>query len=210
VRIRHAAGSTRSGSGESRRGEGGETLVEVLVMIVLMGVGFAAIFSGLMTVSRINDANARRTKASDAIQSWAEGLQQPARSLTGSPTNPYTYVDCATAATYGREGQPNNLMPTSWANEPMNQAPVKVEYLSGYDANGEPQFYSDVNVCYSSMVAGKDKGLQRITLKVETPAGQKPRVVDTLVILKRRQTCPPVTNTSDGSSRFDNADLGPC
>lgn len=213
--VRHVAEPERGCSVPGRRSERGETLIEVLTMVVLMGVGFAAIFGGMMTVSRVNDLNKKRTQASNAVQAWAEGLQQPATSLTGSPSNPYTYKPCATAATYANTGQPNGSMPASWQAEAMNNKPVKVEYFTGtYGSGGEPQFTDDVNVCYSYQFGPlgggtKDRGLQRITIKVETPAGVTPRVADTLVIIKRDQSCPPVTNT-DGSSRFDNADLGPC
>ncbi|MGN6694276.1 MAG: hypothetical protein ACTHN0_08865, partial [Aquihabitans sp.] len=75
-------------------------------MIVLMGVGFTAIFSGLMTVSRVNDLNKKRTMASNAVQAWAEGFQQPATALTGSVSDPYTYQQCASPATYNTFGQP--------------------------------------------------------------------------------------------------------
>ena len=198
--FRHAAPPATPACGRVRS-ERGETLIEVLVMIVLMGIGFTAIFSGLMTVSRINDANARRTKASIAVQGWAEGLQQPARKLTGSAADPYTYIECASAATYGSTGQPSGLLPSTWNAQSMNKVPVLVEYFTGtFNSNGEPQFDTNQAACFG---ARKDQGLQRITIKVETPPGDLPRVVDTLVFIKRNQRCPDVAG-------FDNADLGPC
>lgn len=204
--FRHVDRPAAPGLHPGSRRDRGETLIELLVMIVLMGVGFTAIFTGLIAVSRVNSLNQKRTQASSAIQAWAEGLQQPASSLTGSAADPYTYVPCAfadsTGNTYGGTGQPSGWVPSDWGSF----RPVKVEYATGnFLAGGEPEFTADKNWCY----ANGDKGLQRITIQVTSPAGKAPVVSDTLVILKRNQKCPPVAN-GDGSSRFDNADLGPC
>ncbi|HWJ63499.1 MAG TPA: type II secretion system protein [Acidimicrobiales bacterium] len=207
--LRHIARPSDPPPGPNGRSERGETLVEVLVMIILMGIGFTAIFGGLMTVSRINDANAKRTKASQAVQAWAEGLQQPATKLTGaSATDPYRYLECGgpvppTVANYGSLGQTSGMMPSSWMNASGNDKPVRIEYLTDYDSSGQP--------IWSNTCPSKDKGLQRFTLKIETPPGVTPRVVDTLVILKRNQRCPPLANPADDTQiYYDNADLGPC
>ena len=50
------------------RSSAGETLMEVLLAIVLMGIGFAAVLGGMFTSARIAQVNQRNTKAAQALQ----------------------------------------------------------------------------------------------------------------------------------------------
>jgi type II secretory pathway pseudopilin PulG len=197
-RLAHVRRSTPPPS--SRAGAAGETLIEVLVTVLLLGFGFAIIFGSLFSASKINDLNKRRTIASQGVQAWAEGLQQPATRLqVGSSA--YTYQNCALPESYGQIGLPPNAIPAAWRSYAPNQAPVAIEYFNGtFNGFGEPNFQPSQSACEGS----GDKGLQRITLRIVSPPGSGPAVQETLVIIKRNAACPTESPT------FENPDLGPC
>jgi hypothetical protein len=189
----------------------GETLAEVLVTMILMGFGFILVFGALFTVAKSSELNTRRTKASNGIQAWGEGLQQPARTLSGNTAvDQYTYDPCAYAGVGGMDNfrMPVGAVPNgAWRSQAIV---TKVEILTGWSGTS-PVWKSlaseaDRNACLAS---NEDKGLQRITLRVSTPAGETPATTDTLTVVRRNQRCPDVLLPS-GDPAFNNADLGPC
>lgn len=195
------------------RAQAGETLLEVLVAIILMGIGFSAVFGGMYTSARIAQINQRNSKASIAAQAVAEGLLQPALPIPdpippGRTEADYlsTYRPCATAAgnpvdTY-RDfglGPPVGAIPPGWT---WNV--VEVRYLASIDPIlTDPDVYTpDFSRSHAQCLSSGDLGLQELTIEVsngELPEG--PRVVEQLVIIKRDQRCP---------DTFENADRGPC
>ncbi len=197
IRHHHAPaghGDLRS-PGAARAGERGETLAEVLVTVVLMGVGFLAVLSAIFTSLRISTANADRTAASLNVQGWAEALQQPSRYIPPGSTSPpsafSTYVDCANPGSYG------GISPSNGTLTPGFTATiVAVDLLTDF-SGGQPNFTTPLGTCYGS----GDKGLQRITLRVQSPSHNGQRATETVVVIKRDQRCP---------ATFNNADLGPC
>jgi prepilin-type N-terminal cleavage/methylation domain-containing protein len=183
------------------RSERGETLIELLIAIALMGLGFSAILSGIFTSSATAVTNQQRAKVSLALQSWAEAVDQPAKdpsTPTGSPV--YLYNAC---------GDPNAYLPDPNLKliPPGFTAQItKVRYLKDVAADGTLTWYNDQAGCYTGPRANatafqSDEGLQELTLKVTTGTAGGPKAADTLVVLKRDQRCP---------SNFNNADLGPC
>jgi len=183
-----------------RRRERGETLIEMLATVLLMGIGFSAILGGLFTVSSTATTNQRRTMVSNSLQTWAEFLEQPVGvipSVTSPGYSPYTYVDCAILGAGGQYVVPSGLVPSGWT------ATMKVRYLTGFSGSGATKtanYQPDRNTCFTQ--PGGDKGIQEITLTIDT-GGTNHRVVDTLVIIKRNAKCP-------SPAGYSNADLGPC
>lgn len=180
---------------DRRAGERGETLPEVLVTVVLMGFGFVAVLSAIFTSVNIATVNADRTKASLNVQAWGERLQQPSRYIPPGSTSPPSsyaiYVDCANPGSYDMPSTSDGTLYPGYT-----ATVVSVELLSDF-SGGTPNFTTPLGTCYG---AG-DKGLQRITLRVESPAHKGRKAVETVTIVKRDQRCP---------AQFNNADLGPC
>ncbi|MEZ5139193.1 MAG: hypothetical protein R2702_03625 [Acidimicrobiales bacterium] len=171
----------------------------MLVTVLLMSFGFAILYGSLFTATKITEANKRRTIASQGVQAWAEGTEQAATRL--EPNNSaYTYQACALPASYGQLALPSNAVPNAWRNDAANLAPVSIEYLTGFDGTGQPTWTPSQPACEGT----GDKGLQKITLRLKSPAGTTPVVQETLVVIKRNAACPADTTT------FENPDLGPC
>jgi len=63
-----------SGAGVRGRGEAGTTLVELLVTIVIMGVAFGALLTGVATSEVSSDANRKQATSATLLRSWAETL----------------------------------------------------------------------------------------------------------------------------------------
>ena len=187
MRISHHAASTppgRRSGGASRRGEAGETLIEVLVTVILMGIGFVAVMSAILTAVNVATVNSDRTTASLNLQSWAEEIEQPFR-YNGSTT----YIPCATGATYGG--------PASFPVDANFTATMTdVKYFRDF-AGGQPNFTTPLNTCYTT----GDKGMQLITIRIESPTHRGSKAVESVTVVKRDRQCP---------TTYSNADLGPC
>ncbi|MFD7558390.1 prepilin-type N-terminal cleavage/methylation domain-containing protein [Streptomyces sp. NPDC059835] len=95
----------------SPRGEEGETLIEVLVAVVLMGVAFVAILGGMGTAIISSVTQGKVTGADSVVRSAAE-------KVLGAP-----YVSCA--RDYGTPAPPAGYTVT-----------VEVEYWDGVGAFG--------------------------------------------------------------------------
>lgn len=223
IALRHTRPAPCPSGPGSARHERGESLIEVLGTVVLMGLGFVALLNGIFTVVKISDINQQRTQGSIAVQAWAEALLQPAKEIppvTISNQVPQidftTYEPCAIPGTYGAPSFSNGTLPRDWT------ATMTIRYLVGYSGT-TPVWSSNVGDCYTIMFAPghdgyttapngvlmnypRDMGMQELTLKVDSGARSHggatgERVADTLTIIKRDQRCP---------GTFDNADLGPC
>jgi Tfp pilus assembly protein PilV len=213
-------------AGKPIASERGETLIEVMCTVVLLGTGFVAILSAIFTATRVSDTSQNRTQASTYVQAYAEALLQPANSPPASPgstyvpQDSYTYQPCAAPETYNTAG----LTTADYGLKPGYTAKItKIRYLVSINAGtGQPVWSSPsftvgdagFNNCYGAYyttrvvkdisgndrVLGYDRGLQEITVQIDSGA-RRDRIVDTLVIVKRDQRCP---------TTYDNADLGPC
>jgi hypothetical protein len=174
---------------DRRRGaasERGETLPEMLVTVILMGVGFTAVLSAIFTSVNIARVNADRTSANLDLQSWAERVQQPS-TVNSSGIASTTYRACGVPA-YDLPAPSEKQIAPGFVAEI-----VSVEALTGF-SGGQPVFGPGGSGCV-------DKGLQRLTLRISAPTRKGLTVRETVTVIKRSQVCPP---------QFNNADLGPC
>lgn len=204
----------------------GETLLEVLFSVLLMAVGFSAILGGMFASAKVAKFNSERTRASVALQSYAERILQPVGS---SPT---TYKNCAAVlgtdptlessfGTYG-PGAQFGTVPTGWRVRVSRIAYLRNPAFVG-SATKEPNF-PVLNSSYNQVSAGyacanlpsmnppptvpptpvSDGGLQLITIVVEKPDGGGGFLpVDSVTVTKRDQRCP-------ANAAAASADLGPC
>ncbi|MFF3171547.1 type II secretion system protein [Streptomyces sp. NPDC057900] len=104
-----------------RRGEEGETLIEVLVAVVLMGVAFVAILGGIGTAIISSVTQQKVTGADSVIRSAAE-------KVVSAP-----YVSCA--SDYETPAPPDGYTVT-----------VEIEYWDGVAAFGRPCPAADTGV----------------------------------------------------------------
>jgi prepilin-type N-terminal cleavage/methylation domain-containing protein len=144
--------------------EAGFSLAEILVTIVIVGIGFSAVLGGLFT-SIASSAYQRK-------QATADSLARDAAELIKDNLANH-YVDCP--ATY-------SLSALTQAIPPGYQvSPPSVEYWSG-SAIGSGHYTVDTN--FQSSCPSPDNGLQRITIEVRSTDGQS--VDERVQVLKRR------------------------
>jgi len=149
----------RRGGGE--RGDGGETLIEILLAVTILSLVGVGAFAGLATTMGVSAEQRPATTAEATLRSAAERLQDPETD----------YVDCAGPTSYLPELPPLERgygLATSvayWAAGPMPAADTQAY---------TPEF---VTTC-----SGSDAGLQLITVTLTDPSGDAQR----LDVVKRR------------------------
>ena len=200
---------------EQREVERGETLVELLVAIVLLGTIVVAVLGGFLSLTKVSDYNRQATQANLYSQTFAEQLKQPVGGWdyipSAKPGGPPPAV--GVAGTPGVSGYPT----FDAAKLPQNDGAVwkaqivEIEYLGSTTTNGAgrtimtfntsctptPATTTPVNTVPSLVT---DLGVQRIYVDVYSGSRARP-AKETVVIIKRDQRCP---------TSFNNVDAGPC
>ncbi len=125
-------------------GERGETLVELLVTITIMGILFIAVVAGVATSISMSDFHRQAGASEGVIRAYAERVLDP----TDVP-----YVDCATTASYANPI--GFTLPTGWT--------ASITALTYWQGNNPPTF---------TATCSPDKGLQQITLRVQSKTGK--------------------------------------
>ncbi|HEY3724764.1 MAG TPA: prepilin-type N-terminal cleavage/methylation domain-containing protein [Acidimicrobiia bacterium] len=176
------------------RAERGETLIELMITVAVMGLAMVAILGGIWTTLRATDLNTQTSNADTVVRAYAEALSQgctttapdPDSSTTvpaagdpsdcTGPDNVYHYVPCTTAG--GQVTYPPYLPQAPYAAYTV--AITKIRYLSGY---------SGTTPTWANTCSATDLGLQEITLTATGPA-EDPAVKDTetVTIVKRNAT----------------------
>lgn len=178
------------GAERRRDGESGETLLELLITMILMGLAVVAILSGLFAVTRLADYNSKTTHVGSSAQSYAEQLKQPV--VLGAVAD-YTYVPCATVTPASYPDFTGYLPNTSTYTARI----VTIEYISIL-----PSGSSGSQPTWSTTCPSTDYGLQRITVEVEVDDGVS-NESEQVTLVKRDASC-------SYSSTYDNLDQGPC
>jgi type II secretory pathway pseudopilin PulG len=145
--------------GARARGSRGETLLELLVTVSIVGTAFMGILAGIGTTFNATDSQRKGATAESVLRSYAERI--------GDPTD-VPYVNCATTATYGS--------PTGFA------LPAAGWSASVTTVN---QWQGDTPPTFTPSCPSPDKGLQQLTLTVTSPAGAH-QLTANLVIVKRK------------------------
>lgn len=168
-RPRGAARRARSGAargGEVRHDERGETLVELLVTVGIMGIAIVGILvsiaNAIMMSSRLSDGS----RANLALQEQAEWLKSEAT----------TYTDCASGYTL-KEG--SSSLPPGWAVEI-----VQIRYWDGDVGDAEVGWIDDQVTCLTN----SDQGMQQIVVEVRN-TGPRPLTKQVMTV-KRDRECP--------------------
>ena len=136
--------------------ESGETLLELLVTITIMGAAFVAIIAGVGVAIASSDSHRQEATAEGVLRSYAERIQD---------SKDVAYVDCATTANYGSPA--GFTAPTGWTVS-----------LTGVA-------YLQADTSYAGGCPSPDRGAQQLTLRAVSPH-VKNGATETLVVVKRR------------------------
>lgn len=142
-----------------RGGQRGETLLELLVTITIMGAAFVAILTGVGVAIASSDSHRQEATAEGVLRSYAERIEDSAEPST-------TYAECATTGSYAPAGF---TAPTGWTVSVTN-----VAYLQTGNTFG------------GSCPSNPDLGAQQLTLLAVSPHA-KNGATETVVIVKRRK-----------------------
>ena len=111
-----------------RASERGETLVELMVTISILGVSMVAILGAIWTTLRVADFNSKSSSADTVLRTFAETLKQ------GDSADIYHYVPCTTAG--GQVTYPAYNPPAPYDH--YTATITKIRYLNGFDSDNEP------------------------------------------------------------------------
>lgn len=150
-------------SGAADRGERGETLIELMATVVLMGVSIVALVGALLGVMTTAAENRRVTRAGNEAVTVVETLRG------------VDYVPCATATSY-EAALP--AMPRDYE--------VQITQVRRLQSNvaATPVWVPPSGGC----TADNDTGAQQITIRVAATDGSD--VARSLTLVKRRKACP--------------------
>jgi type II secretory pathway pseudopilin PulG len=137
-------------------GEEGETLLEILVTITIMGIALVSVMYGVLTA--VASATSHRAEATDesVLRSFAERIKDP---------DDTPYVNCAVTGTY-------STSPTGFTSP------------SGYTVKILSVGYPTADTKHAEGGCG-DQGVQQIKLQVQSPSGNR-QATEQTVIVKRR------------------------
>jgi type II secretory pathway pseudopilin PulG len=138
------------------RRESGETLLELLVTITIMGAAFVAIIAGVGVAIASSDSHRQEATAEGVVRSYAERIQD---------SRDVPYVDCATTATYA--------------------SPAGFAAPSGWTVSLTGVAYLQADNTYGAGCPSPDRGAQQLTLRAVSPH-VKNGATETVVVVKRR------------------------
>src|SRR5258708_31238909 len=138
----------RSGArGRRAREQRGETLLELLVTVSIMGTAFVGVLAGIGATFMATDSHRQEATAETVLRNYAERVKDP----TGAP-----YVGCATTAAYSS--------PTGFSVPGAGWTAAVTTALI-WQGDTPPPFTS---------TSSTGKGLHQRTRPAQPPAGARP------------------------------------
>ena len=133
-----------------QHGEAGTTLVESLIATVILGIGVAAILTGLLAFIRTSNRNDAAARANAVLMSAAEALRDSART---------PYVATCAAVPYTPSNAVNGVtLPPGWSSATVAIESVRYWNGAAFGTN-----------CYDT--ASPTLRLQEITVRITSPDG---------------------------------------
>lgn len=169
--MRRTAHVRTGSSGRDRwsADERGETLIEIMATVVLMGTAVVAVLSGLFASVVSSDLHKRQTRAAAEVTNVVEAIDKT------------TYVPCSgsTIPTYSSAlpALPSGFTVSSVVVEPLVSS-----------STADPAY---VGTC----PGGGDQGAQRITVTVSQGIGAR-KVTEKIAYVKRDERCLATTTTT--------------
>lgn len=153
--------------------EAGETLLELLISIAIVGIAVTALLGGLRMAVQGSTLDERQVHAQALLRSWGEHVV--------SATTDDTYVACATPGTYSAAPwaytsptPPAGLQPLP---DDFTAEVTSVEYLTSPGPAGTAGFGSSCPTDY---------GVQRVELTMRVADAQQPGFDATYEVVVRR------------------------
>jgi Tfp pilus assembly protein PilV len=143
-------------------GERGETLIELLVTVVILGTAVVALVGALAVAVRVSDIHRKQATAGASVRAFAEALETR---VAAAPTG---YVNCATTVSY---------------------AGAYPSVPAGYVATITAVSYWDGSAFVA--ICATDTGVQRVSLTVGSIDGRASEQLDVVLRKPCRQgeTC---------------------
>ena len=137
--------------GHRARDERGETLVESLVTVTILGTVVVAVMFGLATAVNLSKTQRDRADAAVVLAAAADAVDSA------------TYVPCPGVSTASYDPTAGVTLPSGWSS-----ANVRVVAVRAWDGAA------------FSACASTDRGLQLVTVEVRAPGDDETRRVDVL------------------------------
>lgn len=135
-------------------GERGDSLVELLVAVTLLGLAVVAIVSGLGTSVLVSDVHRKQSTAGAEVRSFAEEIENTV--AVGG------YFPCADTARYVPAYGSSHTAPSNFT-----QTVTAVRYWNGS--------------IWLSSCQSPDKGLQKLTLKISSSDNRASETLDVII-----------------------------
>jgi type II secretory pathway pseudopilin PulG len=164
-------------SSQSTRDDRGETLVELMVALAIMGTAVIALVGGIGTFVQTSDIHRKQAKSQAYLREFAETLQ------ASMATYPTGYVACSTA---NPGGDPSPTYQTRYSVPAADQA----TYTPVVTAVA---VWNRTTSTYTKCPAAGDGGVQRVSLQVSTQDGRASETLDIIL----RKPCRPPTDPLD-------------
>ena len=154
-------------------GDTGETLLEILLSLMIMGLAVTAVLGAMGISVRASTQDERQIHAQALLRSWGEHVV--------ARTTDATWTPCATAATYSG---------STWAyTSPV--PPAGLEALpAGFAADVAGVTYWDPGTGAFAATCGTDSGVQRVRLRTTVAATGYPGFTSTYDVVVRRPCLP--------------------
>ena len=149
------------GAPASARSEVGETLIELMVTILVMGTAVVAVLGAILTMVRTSDTHRRSVRAGNEATTIAEKIDSA------------PYLSCTT--------NPNYYPPTGYVS-PSNTMIVSVNRKDLASRTATTPVFPGAG---NTACAGPDQGAQQITVKVKFGTGAQ-SIEESVVLVKRK------------------------
>jgi len=150
-------GSPRPRSRDDR----GDTLLELIIAVVIIGVALVVILGAVATAVLMSDTHRKQAEAGAAVRGYAEAIET---TVAGGG-----YVPCADTAAY--------------------RSPAGFSAPTGFDPSVTAVgYWTGSGWSTSGCTTTTDRGLQRVTVEVREhdATTEQLRVVETLILIVRR------------------------
>jgi len=142
------------------RAEGGETLVELMVTIAILGIAVVAVVGGIAASIKISDYHRKQANSLVFARAYAEAVE---KSIAATPTG---YVACPTAPTYS------------------SAYSLPAAATSTYQADAATvEYWNSATSTFGACPGTGDQGVQRVTVRVHSLDG---RASEQLQVIIRR------------------------